>query len=72
MVTTFTYVTELSTNGTVLGTFAVGTNPSGIAFDGANLWVANEGSDTVTKLLASSGVTPGNLPGRKCTPWRGL
>lgn len=32
------------------GTYPVGTDPSGIAFDGANIWVANTGSGTVTKL----------------------
>jgi hypothetical protein len=35
---------------TALGTFAVGTNPVGIAFDGAHMWVANEGSGNVTEL----------------------
>lgn len=30
--------------------FAVGTGPRGIAFDGANIWVANYGSDSVSKL----------------------
>ncbi len=36
-------------------TFTVGTNPSGIAFDGANIWVVNSGSNTVTKLKAADG-----------------
>jgi hypothetical protein len=31
-------------------TFAVGTQPFGLAFDGANIWVANAGDDTVSKL----------------------
>ncbi len=35
--------------------FAVGTNPVGIAFDGANIWVANFDSNNVTKLRASDG-----------------
>jgi hypothetical protein len=30
--------------------FPVGTTPSGVAFDGANIWVANTGSNTVTKI----------------------
>jgi hypothetical protein len=35
--------------------FSVGTNPGGIAFDGANIWVANGNSNNVTKLKASDG-----------------
>jgi DNA-binding beta-propeller fold protein YncE len=37
----------------VLGTFDVGTQPLGIAFDGANMWVANHGSNNVTELSLS-------------------
>jgi len=40
-------------------TYTVGTSPYGIAFDGANLWIANQGSNTVTKLRASDGTTVG-------------
>jgi YVTN family beta-propeller protein len=43
-------------------TFAVGTNPQGIAFDGANLWVANNGSSNVTKLNAATGAAIGTYP----------
>ena len=41
----------------MLGTFAVGVNPIGIAFDGSNMWVANSNSasPSVTKLQASDG-----------------
>jgi DNA-binding beta-propeller fold protein YncE len=28
----------------------VGNQPAGVAFDGANIWVANQGSNTVSKL----------------------
>jgi len=35
--------------------FSVGLNPSGIAFDGASIWVTNYGDGTVTKLRASDG-----------------
>jgi len=31
-------------DNTVLATFGVGTNPAGIAFDGANMWVVNSGA----------------------------
>jgi hypothetical protein len=36
-------VTKLSPTGALLGTYSVGTNPSGIAFDGCHMWVANYG-----------------------------
>lgn len=39
--------------------YAVGRGPDGIAFDGANIWVANRQSDTVTKLRASDGANLG-------------
>ncbi len=49
-------VTKLrASDGTVLGTFAVGANPWGVAFDGVNIWVTNYGSNNVTKLRASDG-----------------
>ena len=35
--------------------YAVGSAPKGIAFDGANVWVANNVSNTVSKLHASDG-----------------
>jgi YVTN family beta-propeller protein len=54
-------VTKLSLSGAVLGTFAVQTEPLGIAFDGANMWVANHGSNTVTKLQVSNGTVIGNF-----------
>ena len=34
----------------LVGTYAVGVNPIGICFDGANIWVANFSSNSVTKL----------------------
>ncbi len=41
------------------GDFTVGSNPLGVAFDGANIWVANYLSNTVTKLQASTGAVLG-------------
>ena len=35
--------------------FGVGVNPHGIAFDGANMWVVNYGSNSVSVLRASDG-----------------
>jgi sugar lactone lactonase YvrE len=43
-------------------TFNVGSQPYGLAFDGANLWVANSGDNTVTKLRTSDGETLGTFP----------
>jgi len=40
-------------------TFMVGFYPYGVAFDGANIWVTNSGSVSVTKLRASDGTVLG-------------
>ncbi|AUB81634.1 hypothetical protein THSYN_12135 [Candidatus Thiodictyon syntrophicum] len=40
-------------------TVFVGRNPQAIAFDGANVWVANWSGDTITKLRASDGAVLG-------------
>jgi len=39
--------------------FSVGTFPAGVAFDGADIWVANANSNNVTKLQASTGTVLG-------------
>jgi DNA-binding beta-propeller fold protein YncE len=44
-----------------LGTFTVGNSPTGIAFDGANMWIANRGDGTVSKLRASDGKSLGTF-----------
>jgi len=41
--------------------FPVGTNPYGVAFDGANVWVTNQGSSSVSKLRASDGTVLGTF-----------
>jgi hypothetical protein len=38
-----------ASDGTNLGAVAVGSFPAFIAFGGVHIWVANEGSDTVSK-----------------------
>src|SRR5262249_29449001 len=43
-------------------TFDVSRIPEGIAYDGANIWVANQAHATVTKLRASDGVVLGVYP----------
>lgn len=42
-----------------LGTFPTQAGPNNIAFDGANLWVANGGSHSVTLLRACDGAQVG-------------
>lgn len=41
--------------------FPTGTSPNGIAFDGAHLWVANAGENTVSKIRASDGMGLGTF-----------
>jgi uncharacterized protein (TIGR03437 family) len=41
--------------------FPVGTHPVALAFDGTNIWVANNGSGSVTKLRASDGTILGTF-----------
>ena len=43
-------VTKLRADGAVLGTFTVPDRPYDVAFDGANIWVVNAGSNTVSKM----------------------
>jgi YVTN family beta-propeller protein len=55
-----------------VNTFSVGNNPQSICFDGANIWVTNGGSNTVTKLNAGTGATIGTysvgaVPFRICS-----
>lgn len=55
-------VTKLrATDGTILGTFAVGTLPVAAAFDGTSVWVANYVSNNVTKLRAEDGEVVGTV-----------
>ncbi|MEJ2598547.1 MAG: YncE family protein [Anaerolineales bacterium] len=48
--------------------FTVGTSPSGIAFDGANMWVTNYGDGTVSVLRASDGANV-MTPNVGAYPW---
>src|SRR5205085_747178 len=41
--------------------FPVGSGPNGVAFDGASIWVTNNGSNNVTKLRASDGALQGTF-----------
>jgi hypothetical protein len=42
--------------------FTVGTSPTGVAFDGANMWVTNSGSSNVSKIRVSDGANLGTFP----------
>lgn len=47
----------------VIQHFAVGQDPYGLTFDGANIWVTHTGlGSTVTKLRASDGIIFGDFP----------
>jgi hypothetical protein len=48
--------------GNQSATFAAGTHPYGVAFDGASMWVANNGTNNVMKLRASDGELVGTFP----------
>ena len=45
-------------NGTVVGTYAVGANPTAVVFDGTNIWVACYSGNCVTKLRGPADVHP--------------
>jgi DNA-binding beta-propeller fold protein YncE len=43
----------MASTGAVVGTYSVGSNPQyGVVFDGANIWVTNASSNTVSKIPA--------------------
>ena len=48
-------------NANLTTQFTVGTSPYGMAFDGANIWVALNGSGKVTKLRANDGFNLGSF-----------
>ncbi|MFN2502599.1 MAG: YncE family protein [Pyrinomonadaceae bacterium] len=48
-------------DGAVIGTYPTGSYPRIATFDGANIWIANELSGTVTKLRSSDGTLLGNF-----------
>ncbi|HEX4134032.1 MAG TPA: IPT/TIG domain-containing protein [Bryobacteraceae bacterium] len=56
------FVPRLGAQGDVINSYAVGKSPSALTFDGANIWVANQGDGTVTKVLASTGAILATYP----------
>lgn len=55
-------------DGTILNTLPVASDPHGIAFDGRNIWVASLNGGAITKLRASDGKVFGTFP-RSGGPW---
>ncbi len=54
--TAYSLVAQTTTYG------GVGSEPIALTFDGANIWVANEGSNNVTKMQAANGSVVGTYP----------
>jgi hypothetical protein len=50
-----------TSDGSILGTFAVGTNPIAVAYDSGNVWVANINSNNVTQLNGNTGAVLGTF-----------
>src|SRR5438105_8010737 len=48
-------------NGVTIQSFPVGFDPTGLAYDGVNVWVVNQSSNNVTKLRASDGANLGTF-----------
>ena len=48
-------------NANLTTQFTLGTAPYGIAFDGTNLWVANDGSNNVMKVRTNDGAIIGTF-----------
>jgi hypothetical protein len=44
----------LASTGALVGAYDVGSFPSGVAFDGANIWVTNQGDGAATKILPAA------------------
>jgi hypothetical protein len=56
-------IRKLDSNGAVLQTVTVGSNPVHPTFDGANIWVPNFGSNSVSVVRASTGAVLATLTG---------
>lgn len=53
-------------DGSILGTYAVGSGPYGMVFDGASIWVANYKSNDLSKVNVSSGVVTNDIRLQNC------
>jgi hypothetical protein len=54
---------KLDSNGAILQTVTVGSQPEFPVFDGTNIWVPNSGADSVSVVRASTGVVLATLTG---------
>lgn len=54
---------KLDSNGAIIQTVPLGTNPATPVFDGTNIWVPNSGSHTITVVRASTGAVLATLTG---------
>ncbi len=52
------------TTNTTFKSYPTGQGPEAVAFDGTNVWIANSGSNTITKQSVATGRDPANGPGR--------
>ena len=55
-----------TSDGAMLGTYAVGSGPYGMVFDGASIWVANYKSNDLSKVNASTGLVTNNIRLERC------
>ncbi|HKQ08196.1 MAG TPA: hypothetical protein VJ464_23930 [Blastocatellia bacterium] len=62
-VTDATTLKKLDSNGNILLTVNVGSNPEAPAFDGQNIFVPNQSSNTVTVINAAAGTVVATLSG---------
>ena len=61
---------RLDSSGTILQTVTVGTSPFYPVFDGANIWIPDEGADSLTVVRASNGTVLSTLTGNGMNhPW---
>ena len=51
------------------GTFAVGTGPRDVVYDGTNIWVTNGGGSNVSRLNATTGAAAGGPFAVGSGPW---
>ena len=54
---------KLDSNGAIIQTVSMGNNPQFPVFDGTNIWVPNNVSNTVTVVRASTGAVLATLTG---------
>ena len=62
-------VQKMNLDGSIVGTYSAGTQANGMAFDGTNLWVANQtDTGTITKINPTTGATIGTYANSSAQP----